>query len=461
MFITCRLHFSSTEDTQYFLSMNYYNQDGIVIETGFEKFSGRINLIHSLGDKLKVGINLNNSLEKEQTVPLGLGVNMTAGVVSTALQLPPTMPVFNDDGSYAMSLQDLSNSVAQAKTIDNDGKIKRLFGNTYVTYNFLDNWNAKINLGYNQRDVQRDIFWNTLTQRGLLVGGRASKDFDENADYLFEFTTEYKPTFGGSQELTILGGYSFQRFTSAGFNASGQDFPTTSFRTNNLGAGDPAMNNIGSYRGENTLLSGFGRLNYNYRDKYLLTATFRADGSSRFGEDSKYGYFPSGAVAWRISNESFYPDNGLFNIFSDLKLRTSFGISGNQEIGNGRSLVLLGTGPIAVLDGLEFQSIDPAQLANPDLRWETTESLDVGLDFGLHNDRITGSIDYFVNNTRDLLLALPIPTTSGFSTSLQNVGDTRNRGIEFTVSSNNLVGDFNWTTDINVATLQNKGDKPG
>ena len=273
-------------------------------------------------------------------------------------------------------------------------------------------------------------------------------------------TSEFEHDFNQQNRINILGGYSFQRFENSGFNAESKGFPTSSFRSNNLGSGDPTTNEVGSFRFENTLLSAFGRANYNFDDRYLLTATFRADGSSRFGENSKYAYFPSGAIAWRISNEDFFPNEGFFTNISDLKLRASFGVSGNQEIGNGRSLVLLGTNlgasQIAVFDGNEFQAVAPIQLANPDLKWETTESFDVGLDFGLLEDRITGSIDYFVNNTRDLLLALPIPTTSGFSSSLQNVGDTKNSGLEFTITSTNLVGNFSWSTDFNFATLSNE-----
>jgi TonB-linked SusC/RagA family outer membrane protein len=221
-----------------------------------------------------------------------------------------------------------------------------------------------------------------------------------------------------------------------------------------LGAGDPTKFDVESFRGENTIISGFGRINYNLNDRYLLSGTFRADGSSRFGENNKFSYFPSGALAWNISNESFYPEEG---IVSNLKLRTSYGLSGNQEISNGRSLVLLGSGPIAVLDGVELQSIAPIQLANPDLKWETTESFNAGIDFGFLNGRITGSVEYFLNNTRDLLLLLPIPSTTGFDSSLQNVGDTRNSGFEFNVSSRNFQGDdFLWTTDLNLATVKNE-----
>ncbi len=451
-----RLSFSGgSNDTQYYLSLDYFNQEGIVLSTGHKKYVGRINLIHSFGQNFKVGINLQNSVNFRNSVPLGTGVNIESGVIATALQLPPTLPVFDDQGNFSISLQDLSNSVAQAKTVIDDTETRRLFGNVFVEYQILKNLSTKVNLGYNQSSSLGDFFFNTVTQRGILNEGQATKSLNEENDYLFEFTTQYDNTFNESQ-FKIIGGYSFQRFQRSGFNASAQNFPTTSFSSNNLGAGDPTQFGASSSRSENTLVSGFGRANYNFGDKYLLTATFRADGSSRFGESSKVAYFPSGAVAWRISNEPFFSGDDLLGGISELKLRASYGISGNQEIGNARSLVLLSSGPIAVFDGIEVQSIAPTQLANPDLKWETTRSFDVGIDFEILNGRIAGSLDYFQNKTKDLLLALPIPTTTGFQSSLQNVGDTKNSGLEINISSRNLTGDFSWSTDFNFATLKNE-----
>lgn len=460
-----QLSFSGgSEDTQYYLSLNYLNRDGIVINTNFERYSGRVNLQHSLSDKLQFGLNLNNTREQDVTVPLGTGVNAGAGVIATAIQLPPTLPIRNEDGTFTQSSQDLSNAVAQAETIDNSGEVKRTFGNAFAEYQILRGLSTRLNVGFNQRTAERDIFLNTVTQRGQLNEGQATKNQNEDTNYLFELTTEYDQVLRDDHSLNVLGGYSFQRFIDTGFNASAQNFPTTAFGPNNLGAGEGVKNIVGSYRQENTLLSGFGRLNYNYADRYLLTSTVRLDGSSRFGENNKYAIFPSGALAWRLSNEPFFPESGFLSAFSDLKLRASYGISGNQEIGNARSLVLLGTGPVAVFNGEEFTSIAPIQLANPDLRWETTRQLDIGLDFGLLDDRITGSIDYFVSNTNDLLLELPIPTTSGFASSLQNVGDTKNTGLEVAVDTRNVVGNFNWSTNFNFATLNNEvtnlGDLP-
>lgn len=449
-----RLSFSGgSEDTQYYLSLNAFDQDGIVISSGFKRFSGRINLTHSVGDKLKIGINFNNSYVKEDQVPLGLGVNATAGVIAAALQLPPTEPIFNSDGAYSTSLQDLSNPVAQARTMDRFERRTRLFGNGFLEYEVISDLKAKLNFGLDQGIARSDSFDDVVTQIGLLRQGQATQNLRENNSYVYEFTLDYNKIFNGQHKLNLLGGYSYQEFMNLGFNASAMDFPTTSFGPNNLGSGDPLLYEVGSFKGKNNIVSGFGRVNYSYDERFLMTASFRADGSSRFGANNKFAYFPSGALAWNLSNESFFPEDGFV---SDFKLRTSFGVSGNQEIDNGRSLVLLGSGPISVFNGDEFQSIAPTQLANPDLKWETTESFNLGVDLAMLSGRISGSVEYFQNNTRDLLLLLPIPTTTGFGNSLQNVGDTRNSGFELSLSSRNFVGNFSWITDINMATVKNE-----
>ena len=375
-------------------------------------------------------------------------------MIATALQLPPTLPVYDSNGNSSTSLQDLSNSVAQARTIDEIAKTTRIYGNAYIEAELIKNLKTKINLGYDQKIIRGDMFMDTQTQKGILSEGQATRDLIEDNSYLFEFTADYNVEFKTKHKLNLLGGYSYQEFENSTFQASAQNFPTTSFSSNNLGAGDPTKFGVDSFRAENVIVSGFGRFSYNYDSKYLLSGSFRADGSSRFGDNNKFSYFPSGAFAWNLSNEPFYPEESLV---SNLKFRVSYGLSGNQEIENGRSLTLLGSGPIAVLDGIELQSITPIQLSNPDLKWETTESFNVGVDFGLFAGRISGTVEYFQNNTRDLLLLLPVPSTTGFASSLQNVGDTKNSGFEFNVTSRNFQGDnFSWTTDLNIATVKNE-----
>ncbi|MBE0655111.1 MAG: SusC/RagA family TonB-linked outer membrane protein, partial [Bacteroidales bacterium] len=192
---------------------------------------------------------------------------------------------------------------------------------------------------------------------------------------------------------------------------------------------------------------------YSLLDKYLVTATMRVDGSSRFGEGNKFGYFPSMALAWRISEEPFLKQT---DFMSDLKLRISYGSTGNQEIGNYNSLMLLGVVGRAVFDDIDYVGIATDQMPNPSLKWETTRQFDAGVDFSILNDRISGSLDYFIKNTSNLLYNLPIPPSSGFTTSLQNVGDIRNSGFEFSITSRNLTGELGWTTTFISSTLKNE-----
>lgn len=443
----------SEDGTNYYISLNHYDQEGIILSSSMQRYGARMNISHTT-DRFNFGVNLNTSVVNDDYVPLGTGINMGAGVVTSALQMDPVLTVRNEDGEYAESqTQDLNNPVALAQTTYHNTQTNRTFGNAFVEYSILDNLSAKINFGSNRNVSRTDDYTSKVTRLGQLNNGLAHIGQGENTDYLAEFTLNYEEDFNEDHSLGAVAGYTYQEFINRGFDATARDFPTDAFQTNNLGAGDTEQYTQSSGKSKNQLLSWLGRANYSYQNRYLATVTFRIDGSSRFGEDNQYGYFPSMALGWRLLEESFFPDTELL---SELKLRGSYGLTGNQEIGNYNSLVLLGTAGDAIFDGSRHVSVAPFQLSNPDLKWEATEQFNIGLDFGLWEDRITGSIDYFVNNTYDLLLNLPIPRTSGFSTSLQNVGDTENRGLEVMVESRNIVGDFNWSTTANMATVENK-----
>lgn len=443
----------SGEGTRYYISANYYGQEGIIVSSNMKRYGARMNISHST-DKFDFGVNLNTTVVQNDYVPLGTGINIGAGVMGSTLQMDPVLPVRNEDGEYAESpTQDLNNPLALAQTTYHDLETNRTFGNAYVEYSILDNLSARVNFGSN-RSIRRDDDYNTkVTKVGQLDNGLAHIGENESSDYLAEFTLNYDATIDESHDINAVAGYTYQVFINRGFDATSRDFPTDAFRTNNLSAGNTELYTQGSGKTKNQLLSWLGRVNYTYQDRYLATVSFRIDGSSRFGTDNQYGYFPSMALGWRISDEPFFPETDLF---SDLKLRASYGVTGNQEIGNYNSLVLLGTVGDAIFNGGRQVSIAPFQLANPNLKWETTEQFNIGLDFGLWEDRITGTLDYFVNNTYDLLLNLPIPRTSGFDTSLQNVGDTENSGFELMLDSRNLSGDFAWSTTFNFATVENK-----
>lgn len=441
------------ENNRYYTSLSYLSQDGIMINSGLERFNARINLTHTT-DRLNIGINLNTSVVNKVTLPNDQDINLTAGVMGSALQMDPTIRVKDDDGNYAQSsVLDLNNPVALAYSKDTKHSTDRTFGNVFTEYALFNGFKVKLNFGSDRSARRTDFYLDKTTKIGQSSNGKATVSEYKNTSYLLELTASYEKEFSNKQKISTVAGYSYQQFGYNAFGTTSSDFSTDAFETYNLEAGDPNNTTNWSQRTKSQLLSWFSRVNYSYRDKYLATASFRADGSSRFGENNKYGFFPSLALAWKISNESFLSE---VEALSQLKLRGSFGFTGNQEIGNYNSLVLLGTGGDAIFNDQPVVSIIPTQLANSDLKWETTKQINFGVDYGFLNNRITGSIDWFGKKTYDLLLELPIPRTSGFSTSLQNVGDTKNTGLEFMIQSRNLTNKFKWSSTFNIATVHNE-----
>jgi TonB-linked SusC/RagA family outer membrane protein len=270
---------------------------------------------------------------------------------------------------------------------------------------------------------------------------------------LIEFTARYSKALNKNNQLEVLGGYTFQEFEVSSLSAGAQNFPLDALGTDNLSAGAQSTFSLGSGRTKNQLLSYLGRVNYNLYDKYLLTASIRADGSSRFGENKKYGIFPSVALGWRIKDEVFLKN---VNALTDLKFRASYGLTGNQDIGSYKSLVLLGPQGQAIFDGTPYVGISTTQLPNPDLKWETTSQLDIGLDFGVFENRLTGSVDYFQKQTKDLLLQLPVPRTTGFTTTFKNIGGLKNSGFELSLTSVNITAPFTWRTSANFSAIRNE-----
>lgn len=450
-----QLSFSGgSENTKYYVSLNYLDQQGIVISSGIKRYSSHLSLSHSI-NKFNFGVNLNTSLVKDNFVRNNpLAINAGASAVASAIQMDPTLSVKDEDGNYTQpQTVDLENPLAIANGEYDNAKTNRTFGNIFAEYEILNDLKAKLNFGSDRRTGRRDFYNSRETKAGEGANGIAQVGTIERSDYLVALTLTYDKRFDKGSHINAVAGYTYQEFNERGFNAGAFNFNSDDFLTNNLASGDKESFEIGSGRSKHQLLSYLGRVNYTYRDKYLATASFRIDGSSRFGKDEKFGYFPSLALGWRLDKEQFISDLG---VFSNLKLRASYGVTGNQAIGNYNSLILLGPTGTAVYGQSQYSGIAPTQLGNPDLKWETTKQYNLGLDYGFMNGRLNGSIDYYIKNTSNLLLNLPIPSTTGFGTSLQNVGGTRNSGFEFLLNSENFTGKFSWNTTFNLATNQNE-----
>ena len=439
--------------TTYFLGLNYFNQNGVVVTSALKRYGARFNLTSVLSDKFSVGANISTSYTQDNFAPEGNGFNEISGTVYAALNMDPTIAIRDANGRYQRSpYVTIENPLAIVYGKRANAAAYRTFGTVYGNYNILPGLVAKLNLGGDVLMQRRDVYVDRSTETGLASSGAASILNGTVSNYLAEGTLTYDKTVG-IHHLTLLAGATTQKFMTVRNSLEASGFPSDATSTNNVGSGTQSTYSVGSDKFSNRLISYLSRVNYSLLDKYLLTASFRADGSSRFGSNNKFGYFPSLAAAWKIDKEDFFQP---VTVFSNLKLRGSWGRTGNQAIPNNQSVVTYVSGPVGVFNGQLVSTQEPGRLGNPGLKWETTEQLDLGVDFGILKNRITGTIDYYNKRTFDMLLNKPVPTTTGFTSQLINIGSIRNAGWDFNINSVNIDRAFKWTTTLNFATIRNK-----
>ena len=443
-----------TDNTSYLVSLNYFNQDGVLINSGYKRIGARVNIETRIAEKFRVGMNINTSYGKDVFVSNGFDLNERAGILYAGFNYDPTLSIRNAaTGRYTLSNDlNIDNPLAIANGKTSFSNAYRTLGTVFGEYTIIPGLTAKLNLGADILSQRTDAYIDRTTIEGLAAGGIASILQGNNSNYLVEATMNYNKVIG-KHAFNVLVGTTAQKFIFDDVSSEARGFPSDATKTDNL-----ALGALTSFRGtsskvNNALLSYLGRINYTLNNTYLFTASFRADGSSRFGKNNKYGYFPSVALGWKLDQESFIKQ---IESISTLKLRASFGVTGNQDIGNYLSLETYATGNTAVFNDTQIATTSPTRIANPDLKWEAAEQLNFGLDYGFFKNRITGSVEYFVKNTKDMLLSLPIPRETGFTTSVVNVGSVKNNGFEFSVTSRNLIGAFQWTTNMNLSTLKNK-----
>lgn len=444
------------ERTQYAISGGYFKQNGIVVNSDFDRYSFRINLDRKLNNKIKVGnsLTVSRTLTNQSRTDGDLG---SAGLVTmAALQFPPILPVRSADGNYLITDPALNftadNPVALARDSKNRTTAYRIFGNVFGDYQIIDGLSLRVSLGIDGVLQKQDSYLPRSVSSGLAQGGSASIYNAQSITWLNENLLTYTRTFSSVHNVTALLGYTQQAYRSETSTAAARNFVNDNLGSGNLGSASVPLI-PGSGIGTWGLQSYLARINYGYKDKYLLTASFRSDGSSRFGANKRYGYFPSAAVAWRVSEENFLKNNPVIN---DLKLRATYGSTGNQDgIGNYPAYSLLGTQNY-VFGNAVSTGLGPNQIANPDLSWETTTQADMGIDVGFLNNRITLTADVYLKRTKDLLLNVTIPSTSGYSSAIKNLGKVQNKGLELSISSRNIDGAFKWSTDVNFALNRNK-----
>ena len=450
------INFSGSGDkTRYSLSGNYFAQDGILINTGVKRGSLRLNLDHELNKWLKMGVNLNLSRRASEQVPVNNGYRGTA-LLSAAASAPPTLPVYDAQGLptqieqfYSFGSSDMKNPLifAQRQTTSLSNSF---VGNTTFEVTLAEGLIFKtllgLEYGHNISDYYEPIIFDA--DRG--VGSQST--YYRNS-FLNENTLSYVKTFNEVHSLNIVTGYTYQTDMSRNFGVSVNGFSNNTTRNYNLGAAEIISTPSSGYS-EWVLASWLGRVNYTFNDKYLLTASVRTDGSSRFGANNRWATFPSVALGWRISEESFMED---LTLVSDLKLRASYGKTGNTALSPYQSLDRMSSVRTVYGNQTDEVGFSPSGISNPDLRWETTSQVDIGLDLGILENRVRFTFDYYKKKTSDLLASVPLPASIGFGSILQNIGEIQNTGFEITVGADLITNNkFRW--DLNASYSDNNNE---
>ena len=443
-------------NVRYYLSGNYFDQQGIVINSGFKRYSARANVDIKSG-RLTVGLNFNPTYAHHDLIKAE-GPYLADGVVGLAVQMAPIWSVYNANGTYNFDANgwgygatSILNPVAVANEVSDKLNQLRLLGNTYAQYEITKGLSYRLNIGADVNNFQRDYYRPSTVEIRDRKGPSVPTGFSRTqnyVDWLVEHTLNYNRSFG-PHTITGLAGFSSQKDRRTASELTATNFPNDLVQTLNAGQVTAGSSDVQEW----SLLSYIGRAQYDYNGKYLVSAAVRADGSSRFGAANRWGYFPSVSAGWNISQESFLKSSSWL---SDLKLRASYGLTGNFQIPNYGSVSLLNyqnyvLGPETIVSGLA-----PGNSANNKLKWEKTAMLDIGFDANFFRNRLTITADYYNANTSDLLLNVPVPRASGYSTELQNIGKVNNRGFELSVGTQQTFGRLGWTANANIATNRNE-----
>jgi TonB-linked SusC/RagA family outer membrane protein len=456
-----QLSFSGGDDkTKYNISGSYFNQKGIIQSSDFKRYTFRTNLERKVTDRLTVGSAVTYS-RLSSTGVLTNGGQIVPGVVTSALLFNPVLPVYDStvEGGYTFENDRgkiLGNPIAEAKEYTSNTVLSRFLGNVFARYAISKQLEFKTTFGLDAFTNSENSFGPNFLKRTQASNGEASLGKSVGSTWLNENTLSYNNTFNQRHAVNAVVGYTMQKFNNEQLFVYAFDFPDNRTGYHNIAS---ALNPQKPSNSESSwsMISYLGRVNYTLDDKYLFTATGRVDGSSKFADGNKYGFFPSGAFAWRVSKEDFMQNAAAIQ---DLKFRVSYGVLGNQAIPPYQSLALVGPygeGVFNSVNGSEvFTGREPLTYVNQNLKWETTRQLDIGVDLSLFRNRVNFTADYYNKRTNDLLLSSPIPLTSGFAYTLLNIGNIANHGIDLDLRTINLKGKLEWTTSVNFSVNRNK-----
>lgn len=445
-----------------YYSAEYLDQEGTLINTGFKKILNNLKFTHKASSKLDFRGYLQYTYINRKGINIS-GNNYTS-IIRDAIQFRPVEPINNDgveEGGYDPFDDDykyLFNPVKNLNNTTRDYRYDVIRGNLTANYKFTKDLTLRLSANYQTDTRKENVFYGADTQQGARGNDHINGTIAQRRYQTLSTsnTLNYKKKFRKTRFEALVGVEAQARqYDFAWLKSS--EIPTDAFGINKLDIGtSPAIPK--TLKSESTLLSYFGRVNYTYKDKYLFTANFRADGSSKFRKENRWGYFPSVSFAWRAGEEDFIQNLG---IFSNLKIRTGWGLTGNNRIGDFDAFNLLGVSTASGYVWGNGESYMPGayqtNLGVPDLRWETTAQTNLGIDFGFFNQRVNGGIDFYYKRTKDLLLNAEMALSTGFNKVQQNIGEVENRGLEFSINTVNVqTSDFKWKTNINISFNKNK-----
>jgi iron complex outermembrane receptor protein len=439
--------------SSYRASVGYGNQDGTILNSNIKKITTRLNAnTQAMDGRLELGLNMTYATTDQNNALISSNIgNESGNILKDAIRWAPTLPVHNADGSYYQIGELRVNPVSWQDITDN--RINRMFlGNVTGKFHITEALSIDVNLGSNLEDVERYTAVPEDHPVGETQNGRASSNKIKNFSQMMETNLVYNKQINDDNHLTVLAGYSFQRWEHQYSYMDANNFVSSSTRWDLMQSGD--LQSSTSYRTANRLASYYGRINYRLMGKYLVTATLRRDGSSRFGENNRWGLFPSGAVAWNLTEEDFFNVSFIDN----LKIRVGYGITGNQEIPNDlwREQLSISGSSVYSFGGIAVPSVLPSNYPNPDLKWEQTAQTNVGLDYAFIGGRISGTIDYYSKYTSDLLLEFSTASPSVVTSQWANVGEVKNTGFEFMIDGKIVKqDDFQWNATFNISTNKN------
>jgi TonB-linked SusC/RagA family outer membrane protein len=442
-----------SENTQYTFSSSYINQEGIALNTDYERFNFRTNINTKINERLNVGVNMNSYFANSNESADGKDAP-----IMYALNLPPIYPLKNPDGTYGSMVRnpeilpgDVANPIGIAEQIYDFRRRHGWMGILYAEWEIINDLKYKISVNGGVQENNRTRYQPSYVDLDGSKAPRPAQGTKENItdiDWVVEQTLTLSKTYAQKHNLNGVIGYTSQKHSRDRVFGEARGFPNDNIFTLNAGT----MYQLTSDESAYSMISYLARANYIYDSKYMLTATFRNDGSSRFGKNKKWGSFPSISAGWRVDQENFMDD---FEFINDLKIRGSYGIAGNNRIGNYSAIGLLSIGFYPTGDALQ-NTVNPSTMPNDDLGWERTQQANLGFDLGLFENRIRFEADFYDSKSIDLLLNVPVPSITGYSNQIQNVGKVQNRGMEFQVSSKNFVKKFKWSSDFNISFNNNE-----